>query len=116
MTEFFITANSFAAPFFSDTTEKFVEAETAEEALRTFAESYTHPAGLFAAVAYKDANDMKKGRKPLAKWRCNHEIEKMRLTENLGSYIFLGHGPGKFEIDNQMHEVRNPKAGHIVPV
>lgn len=43
-------ANSNAAPFFSDPSEGFIEAQTPMEALRRVVESYHHPLGLFSAV------------------------------------------------------------------
>lgn len=114
MTEFFIIANSFAAPFFSDTNEGYVEAESAENALRKFVDGYKHPAGLYAAGAYPSADAMKKGQPALAKWLCNHEIEKMRLTAVAGCYTYYGNAPGDFTIDNVRHTVDNPKEGRIV--
>jgi len=114
MTEYFIRANSFAAPFFSDDSTEYVEAETPTVALEKFAKNYKHPAGLYAAVLYASADDYHKGNKPLLKWLCNHEIEKMRLTKDLGSFTFLGKGPGKFEINNTLHVVPDPKSGQII--
>lgn len=69
--EYFIEANSFAAPFFSDTSSRFIIAESPADALLSFKEEYTHPCGLYAAVCYEDANAKHKGRKPLAKWVSN---------------------------------------------
>lgn len=114
MREFFIFANSFAAPFFSDTSDKFVTAETAAEALEKFAADYKHPAGLYAAVAYESADAFHKGGESLAKWLCNHEIEKERLTANLGSFSYRGDGPGHFEINGVAHVIKNPKQGRVV--
>ena len=111
MSEYFITANSFAAPFFSDTSEKFVSAETPASALEKFAAEYSHPCGLYAAFCYESADAYHKSAKPLAKWLCNHEVEKMRLTKDMGSYSFLGHAPGDFEVNGKRHRVENPKGG-----
>ena len=116
MPEFLICANSFAAPFVSDSSEKFVVAETPEEALELFAESYTHPCGLFAAIAFRDANAKVKGEPPLAKWLCNQELAKLKATTRMGSYSYLGIKPGVFEIDGERITVENPKKGHVVPV
>jgi len=68
MPEYFIVANSFAAPFFSDTVTGFVESETPEEALKVFRTKFRHPCGLYAAVCYKDANAKEKGEPPLGRW------------------------------------------------
>ncbi len=51
MSEFFIVANSFAAPFISDESTHYVKARTAPLALEQFAAKYNHPAGLYAALA-----------------------------------------------------------------
>lgn len=114
MSEYFIVANSFAAPWFSDTSEGFVEADNPKAALEKFAAVYGHPAGLYAAVCYQDANAKAKGHKPLAKWLCNHEQEKMRLAAGRGGYSYLGHAPGDFEIDGVRHKVENPTGGSVV--
>ena len=110
--EYFIVANSFAAPVFSDTSEHFVVAQSPESALEQFAKDYKHPCGLYSAVCYADANAYHKCKKGLAKWLCNHEAEKQRLTGNR-SYSYLGHGPGDFEIDGKRHRIKNPKAGSV---
>lgn len=115
MTEFFIYANSFAAPFFSDTDTVYQEGESAADALERFAAAYKHPAGLYAAIAYESADAYHKGAKPLATWLCNHEQAKQRLTDRPGGYSYMGHGPGDFEIDGERHLVENPKAGSVVP-
>lgn len=43
-------ANSNAAPFFSDPSDGFVEAEAPMEALKKVVAEYDHPRGLFSAV------------------------------------------------------------------
>ncbi|KKK95935.1 hypothetical protein LCGC14_2667850 [marine sediment metagenome] len=68
MPEFFVYANSNAAPFVSDSSREFVEASTPKEALRVFRKNYTHPCGLFAAAVYADANAYHKQDKPLVCW------------------------------------------------
>lgn len=114
MTEYFISANSFAAPFFSDNSEAFIKAKSPEAALKKFVSGYKHPCGLYAAAVYADPNAYHKGSKPLAKWLCNHELEKMRLTSGLSSYIYCGNGPGRFELNGVSCIVKNPKGGKIV--
>jgi hypothetical protein len=114
MTEYFVVADSFAAPFVSDRTEKHVIHDTPESALECFAETYRHPAGLYAASLYASADAYHKGADPLARWLCNHEIEKRRLTEPLAGYSYLGHGPGDFEINGVRHRIENPKGGQLI--
>ena len=114
MREFFIVANSFSAPFVSDQSTEFLFHDSPETALECFASMYKHPAGLYAAECYESANAYHKGDKPLARWLCNHEAEKQRLTKDLGSYSYLGHGPGEFEINGVRHTVEDPKGGRIV--
>lgn len=112
--EYFIHASSFGAPFFPDVSYKYIEATSALEALRRFVESYNHPAGLCAAVAYPSADAMHKGTKPFAKWLSNHAREKQRLTEKLGAYGYYTTGPGYMEINGTAYRVVNPKQGDFV--
>lgn len=116
MTEFFITARSFAAPFFSDDSSTYVEADTASEALATFASEYSHPAGLYAAEAWASADHYHKsgGKDPLAQWLSNHEIAKQEATKDKHGYGYLGHGPGEFDVDGERVSVPGPKGGRVV--
>lgn len=114
MKEYYIETNSFAAPFVSDTGYKYVEAASPKEALEKCAAEYRHPAGLFAAAAYDSADAKNKGQEPLARWLCNHEQAKQRLTKSLGCCSYLGHAPGDFEIDGKRHKVENPKGGCVI--
>ena len=114
MPEYFIIANSFAAPICSDTSDKFVVADTPRAALEKFAAGYSHPAGLYSAACYADANAERKGAKPLAKWMCNHEIKLQELTKDKGAFSYLGSGPGKFEIDRIKYTVKNPRGGRVI--
>ena len=114
MNEYFIVAESFAAPFVSDRSESFWKGETPDATLKEFAQNYSHPTGLYSADLYEDANAYHKNAKPLARWRCNHEIEKRKLTEPLAGYSYLGHGPGDFEINGVRHKIENPKGGALV--
>lgn len=114
MREFFIVANSFSAPFFSDQSTSYAKGTTAKTALEAFAKNYDHPAGLYAAQAYATADKYHKGEKPLASWVCNHEIKKQELTKNKGSHSYLGHAPGDFEIDGKRYKIGAPKQGRVV--
>lgn len=114
MSEFFITARSFAAPFFSDESEKYVEAADARSALEQYAGTYSHGAGLYAAEAWASADDYHKGREPLARWLSNHARELARITEPLHGYSMLGHGPGDVEINGKRHKIADPQGGSIV--
>lgn len=116
MPEYFIFANSFAAPFFSDDSTSYISAETPQAALTKFAAEYSHPCGLYAAICYASADAMHKKQQPLAKWLCNHEIVKGDLTKELGGYSYLGEGPGRFRINDEWHNVPDPKGGALVAV
>jgi hypothetical protein len=116
MPEYFVITESFAAPFFSDSGNQYVQAETPEAALETVAAAYGHPSGLYAAVCYASADAYHKGEPILAKWLSNHEIAKQEATQHRTAYSYLGHGPGVFEIDGQRVEVENPTGGRLVPV
>lgn len=114
MTEYFIFATSFAAPFVSDQSTGFASGLTPAGALMEFVKSYQHPAGLYAAMAYRSADAYHKGEPSLAQWLCNHEQAKRRLTAGLSGYGYLGHGPGSFEINGTTHTVQDPKQGSVV--
>lgn len=112
--EWFVKTMSFAAPFFSDEGTRYVTAVSAADALEQVAATYSHPCGLFAAVAWPSADAMHKREEPSATWLSNHEIERKRLTQDKSCYSYLGHAPGDFEIDGVRHNVENPKAGRVV--
>ena len=114
MKEFYIETRSFAAPFFSDEDYFYIKAKTPVGALKKCVKQYTHPCGLYAALAFGSADDEKRGKEPLARWLCNHEIEKMRLTKKTDGYSYFGHGPGDFEIDGYRVKVDNPKDGRVI--
>lgn len=116
MAEFFAYTNSFAAPFFSDSGTRFVEAGSASEAIRRVVAEYKHPAGLYFAAVFASADAYHKNAKPLATWTCNHELARRALTKDLGSYSMAGHGPGRFEINGTTHRVADPEGGEFSDV
>jgi hypothetical protein len=107
--EYFIFANSFAAPFFSDTSHDFQEAPTPKAALQIFAGRYSHPCGLYAAACYESAEAYHKGTQPLARWLSNHaaKIEHAKPTS------ILSEGPGKIKLDGKWTTVEDPKGGRV---
>lgn len=107
-TEYFIVANSFAAPFCSDQSTGFQLGLTPMGALQDYAACYTHPAGLYAAMAYESATAYNKGEKPLARWLSNHarKIDTARPT------LICSEGPGALRLDGKTVTVKNPKAGY----
>lgn len=106
-TEYFIVANSFAAPFVSDQSTSFAVGLTPLSALSAFADDYAHPCGLYAAEAYASADAYHKREKPLARWLSNHArgIEERKPT------LLVSHGPGSVEIDGRATTIKEPKAG-----
>lgn len=113
MAEYFVKANSFAAPFFSDESTQFIEATTAKEALERFASNYTHPCGLYAAAVWAHSDDFHKGRPALAKWISNHA---KALTEETGRHpacsVYVEE-PGRFRVNDAWFDVEDPKGGTI---
>jgi len=107
--EYFICANSFAAPFFSDTSTKFQVGNTPEEALEVFVKEYDHPFGLYAAALYEDANHYYKNGKALLQWMSNHA----KFMENKTGMIYSA-GHGRVKINGKMNEIVDPKGGSIV--
>ena len=114
MTEFFIVANSFAAPIVSDQSTGFISAENPAEALTKFFHSYKHPCGLYSAVCYANADDYHKGNPRLAIWKSNHAIKQEEATKDLGSYSYFGNGPGIFQVNGKEFKVKNPKHGKVI--
>jgi hypothetical protein len=70
MNEYFIVANSRAAPFVSDQSTHFVAGDNPHKAIAEFARNYSHPCGLFAAELYENANSYHKGERHLTAWYC----------------------------------------------
>ena len=73
MTEYFIVANTYAAPFFSDTSHSFERGDTPRDALDAFVAS--HLATLYAAVVYESADAFHKEEKALAQWLSEKAIK-----------------------------------------
>jgi len=117
MPEYFIVANSFAAPFFSDRSEEYIRGKNPENGMHHFMAQYEHPCGLYSANLYKNADAYHKGEKPLCRYLCNLELEKQRLTKGKGSYSFLHSSRNDLqfiEIDHERHYIKNPKEGKIL--
>jgi hypothetical protein len=114
--EYFIVANSFAAPFVSDQSEHFEEAKSPRKALEAFAGRYSHPARLFAADCYASATDYHKGKPALARWLCNHEIARQKATKGKGCHSYTSLGPGRLKIDDELIVIPEPFKGKLVPV
>lgn len=116
MKEYFVISNSFAAPFFSDQGTGYVKGTIPSTTLLEFVNNYKHPAGLYSANLYESADSYHKGDKQLLQWLCNHEIGKQEATKTIkGGYSYLGHEPGRFEIDRKEYVIPNPKGGRIYP-
>lgn len=113
MKEYFIVANSFAAPFVSDQSTHFQEGESPEDALTRFARTYRHPAGLYAANAYESADSYHKNGPIVAKWRSNQASAIAKATEGKGSYSLQSNSPGVFSVDGERHSIENPKGGSL---
>jgi hypothetical protein len=114
--KYFIHSNSFAAPWFSDEGHSFQIGDSPEDALLKFKASYSHPCGLFAAMCYASADDYHEGKSPLAKWLCNSQIERDRITKDMHGFSFLGEGPERFRINDTWYDIENPKEGRVLPV
>jgi hypothetical protein len=108
--EFYIEANSFAAPFFSDQSHGYVEAASPADALLQFAADYKHPCGLYAAVAYSSADARNKGEEPLARWLSNQAQRLSGVTGSIRQDVV-----GELEINGEMVVIEDPKAGSVVP-
>lgn len=99
MKEYFVKANSFAAPFFSDSSAVYVKGENPKKAMEKFVKEYTHPCGLYAANLYESADAYHKQRKALVKYRSN-EAEFMQKEKT-----------GRIQIDEIWYDIPNPTEG-----
>jgi len=75
LNEYFIVANSFAAPFVSDKSEAWWNGISPEDALLAFRKEYKHPCGLYCAYLYADANAYKKKEQPLATYMAPEALK-----------------------------------------
>lgn len=78
MAEYFVVTNSNAAPFFSDTDEFFVEADSSWAARDKAIAEYKHPAGLFSLAVYENANEYHKGHSALETWKSERAIKQFQ--------------------------------------
>ncbi len=69
--EYFVRSYSFAAPFISDEAFGYCKGSTVEEAIDIFRSNYSHPAGLYSAEIYLNADAYYKKEKPLQTWLSN---------------------------------------------
>lgn len=83
MPEFFVVANSCAAPMVSDESFHYVEAPSSASALERLVTDYKHPFGLYAAAAYYSSDDFHKSHKPAARWLSNKALQAQ--SERAGS-------------------------------
>jgi len=114
MTRYFVVANSFAAPFVSDTSTGFVRGHDPEAAMERFVAEYSHPAGLYSALLYRDANAYHSGDPPICRWICNHELAMRDAQKDLDGCLVRSNGPGSFEINGRAYSVENPTDGKII--
>lgn len=116
MMEFYIHGSSFAAPFVGDTISKYIESETAHDALLTFVASRPHPFGVYAANAYLSADHMNKGESAISVYRSNKELAKQRVTKGMSSYEYQGGGPDRMTIDGVTYKIDDPTGGKVLPM
>jgi len=111
--KYFIVANSFAAPFFSDTSTDFIVADSAKEALEKFVQKYNHPFGLYSAGCFKFSDEYHEGKGPIASWRCNLVLEMENATKGKGSCSICHDNYDTFTVDGVSHKVKDPKSGSV---
>lgn len=114
MPEYFVFTNSFAAPFFSDSSTKYVEGDTPQEAMAKAVKDYKHPAGLFAAALYESADAYHKGQKPMIKWLSNKAQVVVRFESDGQSHSFYSNEDDTIRIDGVRHQIADPKSGSVV--
>ena len=91
MPEFFIVANSNAAPMVSDESVHYVDAESSASALeRLVSHIYKHPCGLYSAAAYYSADDFHKKARPAARWLSHKALVAQNERLGLKGQIVMG--------------------------
>lgn len=113
MAEFFVKAQTFAAPFCSDELVRYIPGEDPVEAVEAWVESRPHPCGIYYAAVYANADDMHRGRKPLCEWKSNYQRAREEATKGKGCYISRGLGENAFEIDGEKFWVECPREGAV---
>ncbi len=114
MSEYFITARSFAglfSPFWSDTSERYVEANSPRDALEKFARDYSHPCGLYAAECWSSAAFRKKA---LCAWESNDLQAEKRATMGKGAFIRERRADGLYIDDQKVIVHGDPREGSVV--
>lgn len=109
MSEYFVVTNSFAAPFFSDTDDGFVEADSPKDALEKTARDYRHPAGLYAAACYRSADAYHKGERPLARWLSN----RARYIARVKHSSIYSESAEHVRLDGVDHTIADPYGGAV---
>jgi len=107
--EYFVVANSFAAPFFSDREEEYVKGNNPKEAMEKFIKKYNHPCGLYAAILYVNADAYHKDGKILVRYLSN---EAFFMQKKGGTSIYKDR-TGHVEIDGVWYDIPNPTGGSI---
>ena len=111
--EFYITARSNAAPFISDSSDAYIEAPTAREALEKFVDAYSHPCGLYAAEVWGGHKQYSLGGDPPHRYLSGKELARRKAIAGKSGYTSYSDGPAHLEIDGQ--EIHfDPEAGQII--
>jgi hypothetical protein len=108
--EYFVNANSFAAPFFSDMSNHFVKEASPKKAMLKFVKEYKHPCGLYAANLYKNSDDYHKGKDPLVRWVCNEAL----FMESKTYVKVYKDRTGHIQLDDKWYDVEDPTGGKII--
>lgn len=82
-------ANSNAAPFFSDTSEGFIDDETPMDALEKVVSEYDHPCGLFAVVILEPTPANKILARYLSKRAATQDKAPCGLTKWAGDNLYV---------------------------
>jgi len=111
MKEYFIIANTFAAPFVSETIETFTKGKDAKDAMKNFIDG--HKNEIYSARGYKNADAFYKKEKPVVNYDCNKLLLLNSLTKDKSTYSYLSHSDKEFELDDVIYKVEEPREGVI---
>ena len=95
MNEYFIVANSLAAPMVSDESKHYVEGRTPQSAMNKFLKAYRHWVGIYSANLYNNADEYHKGESATLHFRSNKAVLDNELQDETISWKAVKFGPNK---------------------
>lgn len=115
MREYYVVMRSFAGSSPGHLSALAIEAADPESAITGAIADWNHPAGVYVAHCYEDANAVARGHKPIAMWASNSARKLCEVTRGLPLYITRVE-EGGISVDGEYHPLKDPKGGSFLPV